>query len=76
MYPYHRLVWIILKSIFYKKRIFDSDYIFMYSFRPGMLDIDFNGELNNGRFHVFFDLARLDLGFITGLVSDLIKNKL
>ena len=76
MYPYHRLIWMILKSFFYKKKIFESDHIFLYSFRPGILDIDFNGELNNGRFHVFFDLARLDFGFRTGLVSYLIKNKL
>jgi len=76
MYPYHRILLMSFKAIFYKKKIFNSDYIFLYSFRPGIFDIDFNGEVNNGRFHVFFDLARLDFGFRIGLVSYLIKKKL
>ena len=75
MYPYHRLVKMVLRNMFRKQEVFDIDKEYLYHFRPGIGDIDLYPEVNNGRHLVFCDLARYDAAFRIGLFKYVRKNK-
>ena len=53
MYPYHRLMKMVLGNLFRKQEVFDIDKEYHFHFRPGLGDIDVYPEVNNGRHFVF-----------------------
>ena len=67
MYAYLRLATMVLKNTFRKKEVFDHTTSYVWTFRPGLADLDVYPEVNNGRHFVLFDLARYDLALRTGL---------
>ena len=75
MYPYHRLLKMVIGNLFRKKQSFDINREYHWSFRPGLGDIDVYPEVNNGRHLVFCDLARYDIAFKIGLFKYVRKNK-
>ena len=75
MYPYHRLIKMVLGNLFRKKQSFDIEREYRWSFRPGLGDIDVYPEVNNGRHYVFCDLARYDIAFEIGLFRYVRKKK-
>ena len=75
MYPYHRLVKMVLGNFFRKQQVFDIEKEYRWNFRPGFGDIDVYPEVNNGRHFVFCDLARYDISFRIGLFRYVRKNK-
>ena len=75
MYPYHRLLKMVLGNLFRKQEVFDIDKEYHFHFRPGFGDIDVYPEVNNGRHFVFCDLARYDIAFRIGLFKYVRKNK-
>ena len=50
-----------------KREVFDPSTSYIWTFRPGLADIDVYPEVNNGRHFVLFDLARYDVALRTGL---------
>ena len=75
MYPYHRLLKMVLGNLFRKQEVFNIDKEYHFQFRPGFGDIDVYPEVNNGRHLVFCDLARYDIAFRIGLFRYVRKNK-
>ncbi len=75
MYPYHRLVKMVLGNFFRKQEVFDIEKEYRWNFRPSFGDIDVYHEVNNGRHFVFCDLARYDISFRIGLFRYVRKNK-
>ena len=76
MYPYFRLLRMVLRHAFRSARRLDLDEEFQWSFRPLVGDLDLYPEMNNGRHFVMFDLARYDLAFSMGLFKYVRKNRL
>ena len=67
MYAYLRLALLVVKNTFRKREVFDHTTSYVWTFRPGLADLDVYPEVNNGRHFVLFDLARYDLAMRTGL---------
>ena len=67
MYAYLRLAMMVLKNTLRKREVFDPKKTYVWSFRPGIADLDVYPEVNNGRHFVLFDLARYDIAMRTGL---------
>ena len=66
-YPYFRLFRAYIQSRSQKKiDPFDESQI---ELRSNIFDIDFNKEINNGRYLVLADLARINHGFLSGYFS-------
>tara|TARA_A100001011_G_C14179847_1_gene786343 strand:- start:307 stop:840 length:534 start_codon:yes stop_codon:yes gene_type:complete len=66
-YPYFRLFNAYIQSRSQKQiDPFDESQI---ELRSNIFDIDFNKEINNGRYLVLADLARINHGFLTGFFS-------
>lgn len=76
MYPYFRLIRMLLHHAWRRKRTVDWKAEFCYHYRPLVGDLDVYPEVNNGRHFVMFDMARYDLAFTVGLVQYVRKNKL
>ena len=62
-----RLALMVVKNTFRKREVFDHTTSYVWTFRPGLADLDVYPEVNNGRHFVLFDLARYDLAMRTGL---------
>ena len=75
MYPYHRILKMVIRNSFSKREAFDIEKEYRFHFRPGIGDIDVYPEVNNGRHFVFCDLARYDIAFRIGLFRYVRKNK-
>ena len=67
MYAYLRLAMLFLKNAVRKREVFDPSTSYIWTFRPGLADLDVYPEVNNGRPFVLFDLARYDVALRTGL---------
>ena len=67
MYAYLRLALMAVKNAIRKGEVFDPTTSYVWTFRPGLADLDVYPEVNNGRHFVLFDLARYDLAMKTGL---------
>ena len=67
MYAYLRLAVLFLKNAVRKREVFDPSTSYIWTFRPGLADLDVYPEVNNGRHFVLFDLARYDVALRTGL---------
>ena len=76
MYPYFRLIRMVLRHALQRKKAVDWSDEYCYHYRPLIGDLDVYPEVNNGRHFVMFDMARIDLAFQVGLVRYLRKNKL
>jgi acyl-CoA thioesterase FadM len=67
MYPYVRLMKVLLTSRFKSRISFDSVSELKMRVWPG--DIDFYPEMNNGRHLTLMDLGRMDLAARSGLIK-------
>ena len=63
-YPYFRFIKTYLQSKF-QPQISLSKFLKL-TLNQSLMDIDFNGEINNGRYLVLADLGRFNHGFLTG----------
>ena len=66
-YPYFRLIKAFVQSR-NQKQIDPFDYSEI-ELKSNIFDIDFNREINNGRYLVLADLARINHGFLSGYFS-------
>lgn len=66
MYPYFRLIKILIKAKFGSSLNLDEESVLKMRVLLG--DIDFYPELNNGRYLTMMDMGRLDLAARTGLL--------
>lgn len=67
MYPYHRIVGLLLRHALRKQAPIDALAEHTFILRPGLGDADLYPEVNNGRHFVLFDLARYKLAMQIGL---------
>jgi acyl-CoA thioesterase FadM len=73
MYPYFRLIRILLKAKYGAKlQLYDKSIVTMRVF---VCDIDIYPELNNGRHLTIMDMGRMDLAQRTGLLRTVHKKK-
>lgn len=73
MYPYFRVITTLLGSRFRPKLKFGETGILRL--RAGFLDIDTNGEVNNGRQLTIMDLGRYDIAARVGLIKVVRKKR-
>tara|TARA_B000000609_G_C24155506_1_gene340205 strand:+ start:427 stop:960 length:534 start_codon:yes stop_codon:yes gene_type:complete len=63
-YPYFRFIKTYLQSKFQPQ--ISPEQVSEINLKSSLMDIDFNGEINNGRYLVLADLGRFNHGFLTG----------
>lgn len=74
MYPYLRLIRLVVKNKFNHKKIYMGDDSIL-PMRVGLVDIDPFLELNNGRHLTLMDFGRFDLAMRSGLMKVVKDNK-
>lgn len=67
MYPYHRVIGLLVRHAFRRPEPIDPLAEYVFRIRPGLGDADLYPEVNNGRHFVLFDLARYQLALKIGL---------
>lgn len=72
---YFRLIFLVIRSSFFKRRI-SIDETSLISLRVLPNDLDSNLHLNNGRFLTLMDLGRMDLTIRSGLLKMIFSDKL
>ncbi len=74
MYPYLRLIRLVVKNKFKQQKIYVGDESVL-PMRVGLVDIDPFMELNNGRHLTLMDFGRFDLAMRSGLMKVVKDNK-
>ncbi|KZE36263.1 thioesterase family protein [Chelatococcus daeguensis] len=69
-----RLLWLLLATPF-RDRLAVPDGVLRLWFHVGLLDLDTNGHMNNGRYLTLMDLGRMDLILRSGLWRAVLANK-
>lgn len=69
-----RLLWLLVTTPFRERLAMPGD-VSRLSFRVGLLDLDTNGHMNNGRYLTLMDLGRMDLLLRGGLWRAVLANK-